>query len=45
MYDYIKGILANKSNTSNGAYVTVEDFWIGYLLEVTSLDFNEIAEG
>lgn len=45
MYDYIKGILANKSNTSKGAYVTVEAFGIGYLLEVTARDFNEIAEG
>lgn len=45
MYDYIKGILANKSNTSKGAYVTVEAFGIGYLLEVTTRDFNEIAEG
>lgn len=45
MYDYIKGILANKYNTSKGAYVTVEAFGIGYLLEVTARDFNEIAEG
>lgn len=45
MYDYIKGILANKSNTSKGAYVTVEAFGIGYLLEVTTRDFNEIADG
>ena len=45
MYDYIKGILANKSNTSKGAYVTVEAFGIGFLLEVTARDFNEIAEG
>lgn len=45
MYDYIKGILANKSNTSKGVYVTVEAFGIGYLLEVTARDFNEIAEG
>ena len=41
MYDYIKGILAGKSNTSKGAYVTVEAFGIGYLLE----DFNELADG
>lgn len=45
MYDYIKGILAGKSNTSKGAYVTVEAFGIGYLLEVTSRDFNELADG
>lgn len=45
MYDYIKGILAGKSNTSKGVYVTVEAFGIGYLLEVTSRDFNELADG
>ncbi len=45
MYDYIKGILAGKSNTSKVAYVTVEAFGIGYLLEVTSRDFNELADG
>lgn len=45
MYDYIKGILAGKSNTSKGAYATVEAFGIGYLLEVTSRDFNELADG
>lgn len=45
MYDYIKGILAGKSNTSKGAYVTVEAFGIGYLLEVTSRDFNELVDG
>jgi len=45
MYDYIKGILAGKSNTSKGAYVTVEAFGIGYFLEVTSRDFNELADG
>ena len=45
MYDYIKGILAGKSNTSKGAYVTVEAFGIGYLLEVPSRDFNELADG
>lgn len=45
MYDYIKGILSNKSNTSKGAYITVEAFGIGYLLEVTARDFNEISDG
>lgn len=44
MYDYIKGIFANKSNTSKGAYVTVEAFGIGYLLEITSRDFSQIEE-
>ncbi len=44
MYDYIKGILTNKSNTSKGSYVTVETSGIGYLLEVTTRDFNLAKE-
>lgn len=42
MYDYIKGIFANKANTSKGAYLTVEACGVGYLLEVTSRDFSQI---
>ena len=45
MYDYIKGILANKSNTSKGTYMTVEAGGIGYLFETTSRDFNEACDG
>ena len=45
MYDYIKGILAGKTNSSKGTYVTVETSGVGYLLEVTTRDFNEISEG
>lgn len=41
MYDYIKGILANKTNTSKGTFLTVETAGIGYLLEVSTRDFNE----
>lgn len=44
MYDYIKGLNAGKSNTSKGCFVTVEAGGIGYLLEITSRDFNEISE-
>lgn len=44
MYDYIKGLNAGKSNTSKGCFVTIEVGGIGYLLEVTSRDFNEISE-
>ena len=44
MYDYIKGIFTNKSNTTKGTYVTVEAFGIGYLLEVTLRDFNSAPE-
>lgn len=45
MYDYIKGSLANKSNSLKGTFVTVETSGIGYLLEVTSRDFNEVCDG
>ena len=45
MYDYIKGLLANKSNSLKGTFVTVETSGIGYLLEVTSRDFNEVCDG
>lgn len=41
MYDYIKGILANKTNTNKGTFLTVETAGIGYLLEVSTRDFNE----
>lgn len=44
MYDYIKGILAAKNNTSKGTYFTVEAGGIGYLLEVTARDFASLAE-
>ncbi|MFI3301395.1 MAG: Holliday junction branch migration protein RuvA [Candidatus Gastranaerophilales bacterium] len=39
MYDYIKGKITNKTNTSKGRYLTLEAFGIGYLLEITSRDF------
>ncbi len=40
MYDYIKGILAGKSNTSKGVFLTVETGGIGYLIETTVRDYN-----
>ena len=45
MYDYIKGIVTNKSNTSKGIFITVEAAGIGYLLEVTSRDFSQVPDG
>ncbi len=45
MYDYIKGILAGKTNTQKGCFITIEAGGIGYLAEVTSRDFTEITEG
>lgn len=44
MYDYIKGILAGKSNTSKGVFLTVEAGGIGYLVETTVRDYN-LADG
>ena len=40
MFDYIKGTFTDKKNTSKGAFITVETFGTGYLLEVTEKDFN-----
>ena len=45
MYDYIKGIVAGKTNSTKGTFVTVETSGIGYLLEITKRDFNEIPDG
>ncbi len=42
MYDYIKGIVTNKSGLPRGLFVTVEAFGLGYLLEVTGRDFNSL---
>jgi Holliday junction DNA helicase RuvA len=44
MYDYLKGILTNKSNTSKGVFATIEVGGIGYLIEVTCRDFNELKD-
>lgn len=44
MYDYIKGIVAGKTNTSKGCFVTVEAGNIGYLAEITARDFNELPK-
>jgi len=44
MYDYIKGVLANKTNSTKGTYITVETAGIGYLLEVTTRDFNAVKD-
>lgn len=44
MFDYIKGIITNKTNSAKGTYLTVETCGIGYLLEVTGRDYAEIKE-
>jgi len=45
MYDYIKGLLTNKTNSTKGTFLTVEAGGIGYLLEVTTRDYTSANEG
>lgn len=45
MYDYIKGQLTNKTNSTKGTYITVEAGGIGYLLEVTTRDYSNVPDG
>lgn len=42
MYDYLKGLLVNKANSSKGTFVTVEVCGVGYLLEITGRDFSKL---
>lgn len=42
MYDYIKGIVAGKTNSSKGCFVTVEVAGVGYLAEVTPRAYAEL---
>ena len=44
MFDYIKGIITNKTNSTKGTYLTVEAAGIGYLLEVTTRDYSQVTE-
>lgn len=44
MYDYLNGVVAGKTNTSKGCFVTVEVGGIGYLLELTPRDYAELPE-
>ena len=43
MFDYLKGIPADKRKTAKGAFVTIEVSNIGYLLEVTESDFMNLS--
>lgn len=45
MYDYIKGNLTNKINSTKGIFFTIETGGIGYLAEVTSRDYTKASEG
>ncbi len=43
MYDYIKGILSNKTSSSKGFFATVETGGgVGYLMEITARDYSEL---
>lgn len=45
MYDYIKGILSNKTSSSKGFTVTVETGGgVGYLMEITARDYSSLCE-
>ena len=44
MFDYIKGTVTGKTDNSKGRYITVETAGIGYLLEITARDFEQIKE-
>ena len=40
MFDYLKGLITDKKNSSKGLFVTIEVANVGYLLEVTEKDFS-----
>ncbi len=40
MFDYFKGGISDKRKTSKGTFITIDVSGIGYLLEVTEIDFN-----
>ena len=44
MYDYIKGLVVSRSALPKGCFLTVETFGIGYLLEITGRDYNELPD-
>ncbi len=40
MFDYFKGVISDKRKSSKGTFITIDVSGIGYLLEVTEIDFN-----
>ena len=40
MFYYFKGVISDKRKTSKGTFITIDVSGIGYLLEVTEIDFN-----
>ena len=43
MFDYLKGLPADKRKTEKGTFITLEVSSIGYLLEVTERDFIDLC--
>lgn len=43
MYDYLKGLPADKKKNEKGSFFTIEVSGLGYLLEVTDRDFASIS--
>lgn len=44
MYDYIKGILSNKTSNSKGFFATIETSGgVGYLIEITARDYSALC--
>lgn len=44
MFEYLKGILADKYTSSNGCYYIIDVNGVGYSLEVSERDFNFIEK-
>ena len=44
MFDYFKGLVADKRKTSKGCFVSFEVSGVGYLLEITERDLLNISE-
>ncbi len=43
MFDYFKGFITDKRQSSKGTYLTIEVSGIGYSLEITDRDFNALT--
>lgn len=43
MFDYFKGFITDKRKNSKGTYLSIEVSGVGYLLEITDRDFNELS--
>ena len=43
MFDYFKGFITDKRKNSKGTYLSIEVAGIGYQLEITDRDFNNIS--